>query len=111
MTKRALALIQKHINGVNMLRIKCPYCGVREHTEFTYGEDANRSLPDPDASLDNWNNYVFARQNVAGEHLEYWQHTLGCRAWLKVQRDTVTHEITWTGLPHETHPQQKEAST
>ncbi|MDP6969884.1 MAG: sarcosine oxidase subunit delta [Gammaproteobacteria bacterium] len=91
-----------------MLRIKCPYCGTREHTEFTYGEDAKRILPDTDASLDVWNTYVFARHNVAGEHLEYWQHTLGCRAWLKVQRNTLTHTISWIGLPQDTPPQPEE---
>jgi len=26
--------------------------------------------------------------------VEYWQHVAGCRRWLRIRRDTVTHEIT-----------------
>ena len=28
-----------------------------------------------------------------GKHLELWQHISGCRQWIKVERDTLTHEI------------------
>ena len=94
-----------------MLRINCPHCGEREHTEFTYGEDANRSLPDTDASLETWSKYVYQRENVAGEHMEYWHHALGCRTWLKVQRSTLTHEISWVGLPHDMPPSQTETQS
>lgn len=38
-------------------------------------------------------NYVYFRENPRGPHSEYWHHVGGCRAWLKVRRDTVTHEI------------------
>ena len=110
--KRALALIQKHIKGtISMIRINCPHCGKREHAEFTYGEDASRLLPANDASLETWNEYVFERDNVAGEHLEYWHHALGCRSWLKVQRNTLTHDISWVGFPHDTPPAQGEVKS
>jgi sarcosine oxidase subunit delta len=36
---------------------------------------------------------VFIRDNPRGAHHEYWQHVHGCRQWLRVVRDTVTHEI------------------
>jgi len=94
-----------------MLRINCPHCGEREHTEFTYGEDANRSLPATDASLETWSKYVYQRENIAGEHMEYWHHALGCRTWLKVQRSTLTHEISWVGLPHDMPPSQTETQS
>ena len=84
-----------------MIRINCPYCGERDQSEFTYGEDANRTAPANDASLESWNEYVYDRDNVRGEHMEYWHHAFGCRSWLKVQRNTMTHEISWVGLPHE----------
>lgn len=75
--------------------IKCPYCGLRDVSEFTYQDHANRKRPDPSSTdLDAWNDYVYQRGNPAGEHREYWQHSGGCRAHLLVVRNTVTHGIT-----------------
>ena len=76
-----------------MLRIKCPWCGVRNEDEFAYGGDATVVRPADDAAQDDWYDYVYTRDNPAGPHTEYWHHVGGCRAWLKVERDTVTHEI------------------
>ncbi|MCR9214555.1 MAG: sarcosine oxidase subunit delta [Proteobacteria bacterium] len=78
-----------------MLRIDCPFCGLRDETEFVYGGDASRKRPDlQETSQDVWNDHVFLRDNPKGPHLEYWFHQHGCRSWLKVQRDVATHEIT-----------------
>ena len=76
------------------MRIECPYCGERDHHEFTYGGDASKVRPAyDDVDLDRWYEYVFLRQNPRGRHAEYWQHTNGCRQWLRVERDTSSHEI------------------
>lgn len=74
--------------------IPCPCCGPRDLSEFTYQGDANRTRPDP-ASADQaaWNAYVYDRVNTAGDHAEFWQHSGGCRAHLKLVRSTLTHEI------------------
>jgi sarcosine oxidase subunit delta len=37
--------------------------------------------------------YVHFRDNPAGLHRELWWHGFGCRGWLVVTRDTLTHEI------------------
>lgn len=75
--------------------IKCPNCGSREINEYTYIGDATLTRPDhDDTDMENWINYVFMRNNPRGIHVEHWQHTSGCRAFLKITRDTVTHEIT-----------------
>ena len=76
-----------------MVRIECPWCGVRNEDEFSYGGDATVERPSDDASQDDWYDYVYTRSNPAGRHREYWHHANGCRAWLIVERDTVTHEI------------------
>ncbi len=77
-----------------MLRIVCPYCGERDYVEFVYGGDATRPYPElDDTDLDRWADFVFIRDNPKGAHSEYWQHQHGCRQWLRVVRDTVTHEI------------------
>jgi heterotetrameric sarcosine oxidase delta subunit len=77
-----------------MLRIPCPHCGLRDHDEFTYGGDAALArAPDDVAPEDVWIEHTYGRRNLRGPHNELWHHTLGCRAWLVVRRNTLTHEI------------------
>lgn len=77
-----------------MLRFDCPFCGMRDETEFVYGGDASRTRPDmSNTDMKAWNDYVFLRQNPKGPHAEYWFHQQGCRSWLKVSRDVVSNEI------------------
>ncbi|MBB3065418.1 sarcosine oxidase subunit delta [Limibacillus halophilus] len=77
-----------------MLRLKCPHCGERDHSEFAYGGDAGVKMPAIDnEDFEAWYQAVFIRKNPRGRHLEYWHHVQGCREWLKVERDTMTHEI------------------
>jgi sarcosine oxidase subunit delta len=83
-----------------MLRIPCPFCGPRDHTEFSYEGDATVKYPALDASEDEWFEAVFLRENPRGDHSEIWQHTSGCRAFLIVERNTLTHEITGARLAH-----------
>jgi heterotetrameric sarcosine oxidase delta subunit len=75
------------------MRIACPFCGPRENGEFSYLGDAKPQRPAADAGEDAVYDYVYLRDNVAGEMEELWYHGGGCRAWLKVRRNTVTHEI------------------
>jgi sarcosine oxidase subunit delta len=37
--------------------------------------------------------YLYLRDNPAGDFEEFWYHAQGCRNWLRVRRDTVTHTI------------------
>ena len=37
--------------------------------------------------------YVYTRDNPMGWHIEWWHHVSGCRQWIKVLRNTATHEI------------------
>ena len=76
-----------------MIRIKCPYCGERDHSEFTYGGDGSVEYPPLDDSTEKWVNAIFFRDNICGKQIETWHHTNGCRLWLKIERDTRTHEI------------------
>ncbi|MBY0437950.1 MAG: sarcosine oxidase subunit delta [Burkholderiales bacterium] len=78
-----------------MLLIACPYCGPRDQVEYSYGGDANVRRPaDPSASTDaEWSAYLNERGNPAGEHDELWQHAMGCRRWIAVRRNTLTHEV------------------
>jgi len=78
-----------------MLRITCPYCGLRDQDEFRFGGEACIRRPEnPEQATDaEWADYLFYRDNVKGLHLERWVHSFGCRQWFNVERDTVTHEI------------------
>lgn len=78
-----------------MLRISCPWCGVRDETEFDYGGQAHLARPEnPDALTDGeWAGFLFMRDNPKGEFAERWVHSAGCRRWFNVKRHTVTHEI------------------
>ena len=84
-----------------MLRIPCPYCGVRDETEFRYRGDATRARPSGDASLEAFAAFVYERANPRGWHVEWWLHVAGCRKLLKVARHTVSHEIHWVGAPED----------
>ncbi|MCR9178407.1 MAG: sarcosine oxidase subunit delta [Alphaproteobacteria bacterium] len=87
-----------------MIRITCPHCGPRDHAEFSYIGDATKIRPaDPAAATaEDWHSYVYLRDNPHGPHLEYWHHVQGCRAHVKVLRDTLTHEVLACGLPSDT---------
>lgn len=78
-----------------MMRIKCPHCGARDVTEFTYGGAAGVMRPADPAGVSDpeWADYVYLRDNPRGLHDEVWQHTAGCRRWIAVRRDTLTHEV------------------
>mgnify|MGYP003884883155 CR=1 FL=1 len=77
-----------------MIRTECPFCGPRSHTEFAYGGDGSFEYPHLGASTEEWLTAVFEREYTLGPRLETWQHVMGCRMWLKIRRDTLTHEIT-----------------
>lgn len=77
------------------MRIPCPFCGERDLSEFQYAGDARLVRPDAHArdAQAQFVEYVYVRDNPAGAHSELWQHRHGCRSWIVVQRDTLTHAI------------------
>jgi len=84
------------------MRVDCPCCGLRDHKEFAYGGDAMRRRPAiDDTDLNRWSDFVFLRSNPRGLHREYWQHTGGCRQWLIVERNTLSHEVSSVQLASE----------
>lgn len=84
-----------------MIIINCPFCGERDHTEFNYGGDAAIAYPELDASIEAWHDAIFMRENICGMQFETWHHINGCRLWLIVERDTITHEIKSVRPAHE----------
>lgn len=73
--------------------IACPFCGPRDEAEFTYTGASSKHHPQGGAGADDWFRYTYLRDNPRGAHKELWQHTLGCRSFVTVERDTATHAI------------------
>jgi sarcosine oxidase, subunit delta len=76
-----------------MMQLTCPWCGVRDEPEFLYGGTTHIARPGPDASDQEWGEYLFFRDNPKGVHHERWRHAYGCGQWFNVVRNTVTHEV------------------
>jgi sarcosine oxidase subunit delta len=84
------------------MRLTCPLCGARDLREFTYRGSAELlGRPPGDAGAAAFHDYVHLRDNPAGPNPELWQHAAGCRAWLRVVRDTRSHAVLETALARE----------
>ena len=92
-----------------MFRLTCPHCGPRDQVEFNYGGDATVDVPDLDADEQTWFDAVYIRENPRGPHTEFWQHVAGCRQWIRIKRNTQTHEILAYGAA--TGPMSDETTT
>ncbi len=84
--------------------INHPLLGPRDSSEFVYLGDAslmnqpqwkgeNASEQGADITIEKYHDYLYLRDNIAGEHKELWYHEQGDRSWLVVTRNTITHEI------------------
>ena len=76
--------------------INHPLLGPRDSAEFTYlGDAALINRPDWQAedAADQFHDYLYLRDNPAGEHRELWFHEQGDRSWLVISRNTLTHKI------------------
>lgn len=89
--------------------INHPLLGPRDSQEFTYLGDANLiNRPDWQTkdAVDVFHDYLYLRDNPAGEHRELWFHEQGDRSWLVVTRNTATHEILKVELARDVARQQ-----
>ena len=75
-----------------MFLIACPYCGPRSQAEFAY-ERAVEAVAHPTDTPEATIQALYTRTNARDFEDELWRHAYGCRAWLKIRRHRVTHEI------------------
>ena len=80
-----------------MLLIACPHCGPRAQAEFTY-ERTRDSIVTLDVPDETAMTALFERANPRGADDELWRHSHGCRQFLLIRRNRVTHEILSVGL-------------
>ncbi|WP_415403472.1 sarcosine oxidase subunit delta [Tateyamaria sp. SN3-11] len=77
-----------------MLILTCPCCGVTgEETEFHAGGEAHLTRFGPGSSDDEFEGYMFMRENPKGVHFERWRHVYGCGKWFHAARCTTTLEV------------------
>lgn len=77
-----------------MLILTCPCCGVTgEETEFHGGGEAHLTRYGPGSSDEEFQAYLFRRENPKGVHFERWRHVNGCGKWFHAARCTVTLEV------------------
>lgn len=77
-----------------MLILECPYCGVMaDETELTAGGEAHLKRYGPGSTDDDFEKYMFMRENPKGVHFERWRHTYGCGKWFHAARCTLTLEV------------------
>jgi sarcosine oxidase, subunit delta len=76
-----------------MILLPCPWCGPRDASEFRHvGEVVDR--PDPrTATPAEWRSYLYLRANRRGWSAETWYHRMGCRRYIKLERNTETNEV------------------
>ena len=81
-----------------------PLLGPRDASEFVYLGDASL-LDRPDwqsgNAVEQFHQYLYLRDNTAGEHRELWYHEQGDRSWLVITRNTLTHAISRVELARE----------
>ncbi|MEO0915828.1 MAG: sarcosine oxidase subunit delta [Pseudomonadota bacterium] len=91
-----------------MLILTCPYCGVAcDETELQPGGEAHLTRHGPGSSDEEFENYLFHRENPKGVHFERWRHAYGCGKWFHAARDTITLEVFGTYSAQVLEPPQE----
>jgi heterotetrameric sarcosine oxidase delta subunit len=87
-----------------MILVPCPYCGLRNASEFRWGGEI-RTRPDPNGTTKRqWREYLYFKRNAAGWITETWYHQAGCGRHFRCERNTVTNEIRTTYVENEWQP-------
>ena len=77
-----------------MLILTCPCCHVTaEETEFHGGGEAHLKRIGPGGSEEDFERYLFMRENPKGVHFERWRHSNGCGKFFHAARCTMTLEV------------------
>lgn len=88
-----------------VLVLKCPYCGVEaEETELSAGGEAHLKRFSVGSSDDDFEAYLFKRENPKGVHFERWRHSFGCGKWFHAARCTISLEVFGTYSAQTTAP-------
>ena len=88
-----------------MLILTCPYCGIEaDETELHAGGEAHIKRETVGSTDEDFEDYLFSRQNPKGVHFERWRHVYGCGKWFHAARCTNTLEVFGTYSAQTTEP-------
>ncbi len=88
-----------------MLLLTCPNCGLAvEETELAPGGEAHVKRYGPPSTDDEFERYLFLRDNAKGVHFERWRHAYGCGKWFLAARNTATLQVYGTYAAQTTEP-------
>jgi sarcosine oxidase subunit delta len=77
-----------------MLTLTCPNCGAQaDETELQAGGEAHLKRYGPGSTDEEFDGYMFLRENPKGVHFERWRHAYGCGKWFLAARDTATLQV------------------
>ncbi len=76
-----------------MFRIPCPWCGLRDASEFRHLGEVPQHLDPRTATAAQWRSHLYDRANVAGWTAETWFHRAGCRSVITVERNTTSNAV------------------
>lgn len=73
---------------------RCPFCGPRDETEFSFAVEAGHPRPEPAGEVTDaaWSAYLYDNASPRGPAREVWLH-LTCGEYFLMTRDTVTREV------------------
>lgn len=77
-----------------MQRFPCPFCGLRDETEFHFVTEADKPRPEPAETTSDrdWADYLHAKAAAAGSSHEIWLHRT-CGEYFILARNTLTREV------------------
>jgi sarcosine oxidase subunit delta len=77
-----------------MLILRCPYCDRDvDETDLHAGGEAHLKRFGPGSTDENFEGYLFMRENPKGVHFERWRHVYGCGKWFLAARNTATLQV------------------
>ncbi|WP_460273588.1 sarcosine oxidase subunit delta [Celeribacter sp. ULVN23_4] len=90
-----------------MLMIHCPYCGeTLPETEYAYAGEAHIVRAEEPSKLtdEEWEEFLFLRENTKGIHFERWRHVHGCGRFFNAVRNTISDKFLTTYKAGEPRP-------
>ena len=88
-----------------MLTLQCPYCAVwAEETELHAEGEAHLKRFGPGSEDEDFEGYLFMRENPKAAHFERWRHMHGCGQFFNAVRNTITDRFYTTYKAGEPRP-------
>ncbi|MEM7214491.1 MAG: sarcosine oxidase subunit delta [Pseudomonadota bacterium] len=77
-----------------MQLFRCPFCGLRNETEFLFAVEAGHPRPEPAESVsdEEWARYLYLHKAPKGHAREIWLHVT-CGEYFVLDRNTITREV------------------